>query len=74
MACVGGYHLSVLWGSCQRHLSVRLIGLRCGLVRLPRPSRVAQGASQEEFDLAIEAAEIVVGPALDGFEDLAVYA
>jgi hypothetical protein len=38
------------------------------------PTLAAQGFAEQEFDLPVEAAEIVVSPAADCIEDLRVYA
>jgi hypothetical protein len=39
---------------------------------LPVSPRLLQRPSQEELDLAVQAAQVVVCPALNGLEDLAV--
>jgi hypothetical protein len=42
---------------------------------LPRHAPgIAERVSQQEFDLAVQTAQVIVGPPLDGVKHIAVYA
>jgi len=43
-----------------------------GVATPPKPARLPQRAPEEELDLRIEAAQVVVRPALDGLEDVSL--
>jgi len=50
------------------------LDLQSSLVSLQFPSRFLKHTPQQELDLAVQAAQIVVCPALNGIEDFAVHA
>jgi hypothetical protein len=62
-----------IWvGRVQEHRAPKLQS--SGFVGFLRAARVAERAAEEEFDLAVEAAKVVVGPALYRLKGFAVYA